>query len=104
MAGKKQQARYAVVVTKDTVEEWTLYLSANSPTEASEAADEIVSTCMFPDYEVVHFEYYLDPSPSTHDTPPSPPGSTTPRHGVRCVPQSGRVDGHRRRRSRQPQR
>ena len=63
MAGKKQQARYAVVVTKDTVEEWTLYVSANSPTEANEVADEIVANCMFPDYEVVHSEYYFDPRP-----------------------------------------
>jgi hypothetical protein len=63
MAGNKQQARYAVVVTKDTVEERTLYVSANSPTEASEAAGEIVANCMFPEYEVVHSEYYFDPGP-----------------------------------------
>lgn len=63
MAGKQQQARYAVVVTKHTVEEWTLYVSANSPTEASEAAGEIVANCMFPDYEIVHSEYYFDPNP-----------------------------------------
>lgn len=62
MASKKQQVRYAVVVTKDTIEEWTLYVSADSPTEASEAAG-VVSNCMFPDYEVVHSEYYFDPSP-----------------------------------------
>ncbi len=63
MAGKRQQARYAVVVTKDTVEEWTLYVSANSPTEANEVADEIVANCMFPDYEIIDSEYYLDASP-----------------------------------------
>ena len=63
MAGRTQQARYTVVVTKDTVEEWTLHVSANSPTEATEAADEIVLNCMFPDYEIVHSEYYLEASP-----------------------------------------
>jgi len=63
MAGKQQQARYAVVVTKDTVEEWTLYVSADSPTDASEAAGEIVANCTFRAYEVIHSEYYLDPRP-----------------------------------------
>jgi len=63
MAGKKLQPRYAVVVTKDTVEEWTLYVSANSPTEASEVAGEIVANCMFPDYEIIDSEYYFDPNP-----------------------------------------
>jgi hypothetical protein len=62
MAGTKQ-ARFAVVVTKETVEEWTLYVSADSLEEASEAADDIVQNCMFPDYEVVHSEYSLDPRP-----------------------------------------
>jgi hypothetical protein len=63
MARKKQPTRYAVEVTKESVEEWTLYVSANSPEEANEAADEIVQNCMFPEYELVHSEYYLDATP-----------------------------------------
>lgn len=63
MARTKQPARYAVVITKETVEEWTLYVSAASPAEANEAADEIVLQYMFPEYEIVHSEYYLDATP-----------------------------------------
>jgi hypothetical protein len=63
MARKKRMARYAVEVTKESVEEWTLYVSANSPKEANEAADEIVQNCMFPEYELIHSEYYLDARP-----------------------------------------
>ncbi|MGH2631729.1 MAG: hypothetical protein ACRDHI_14385, partial [Actinomycetota bacterium] len=42
---------------------WTLYVSAGSPEEANEAADEVVQHCMFPEYDIVHSEYYLDPKP-----------------------------------------
>jgi hypothetical protein len=60
---RRKEARFAVVVTKETVEEWTLYVSADSLEGASETADEIVQNCMFPDYEVVHSEYSLDAKP-----------------------------------------
>jgi hypothetical protein len=63
MTPKKDRARFAVVVTKETVEDWTLYVSADSPEEANEKADEIVQNCLFPDYDVIHSEYYLDPKP-----------------------------------------
>ena len=63
MARTKQPARYAVVVKKETVEEWTLYVSASSPAEANEAADEIVQHRMFQEYEIVHSEYFLDANP-----------------------------------------
>jgi hypothetical protein len=53
MVRKRHVARYAVEVTKESVEEWTLYVSANSPKEANEAADEIVQNCMFPEYEFI---------------------------------------------------
>jgi hypothetical protein len=72
MAGTKQ-ARFAVVVTKETVEEWTLYVSAASLEEATEAADNIVQNCMFPDYEVIYSEYSLDPEPidTKHEIEPT---------------------------------
>ena len=59
----KSQARFAVEITKETVEEWTVYVSADSPLEANEAAEEIFENCMFPEFEIVHSEYSLTPSP-----------------------------------------
>ena len=62
MSGK-QQPRFAVVITKESVEEWTVYVSADSPEEANEVADNLVQNCMFPEFEIVHSEYYLDAKP-----------------------------------------
>ena len=57
------KARFAVVITKETVEDWTVYISADSREEACEKADHIVSNCMFPEFEIVESEYHLDASP-----------------------------------------
>jgi hypothetical protein len=62
MSGK-QAARFAVVITKESVEEWTVYVSADSPEEANEAADGLFHNCMFPEFEVVQSDYYLDATP-----------------------------------------
>lgn len=59
----KQQARFAVLITRESVEEWTVYVSADSPQEANEAADDIVQNCMFPEYETTYSEYFLEATP-----------------------------------------
>lgn len=60
---KKEKPRFAVVITREMVEEWTVYVSADSPEEADEAADEIFQHCSFPEFELIHSEYFLSPSP-----------------------------------------
>jgi len=74
MAEKTQQARFAVLITKETVEEWSVYVSADSPKEANEVADELYSNCVFPEFEIVHSEYFLEPSPidARHEVEPTP--------------------------------
>lgn len=81
---KKQQARFAVEITKETVEEWTVYVSADSPLEANEAAEEIFENCMFPEFEIVHSEYSLTPSPidARHAAEPSRLDET---QGMVCI-------------------
>jgi hypothetical protein len=73
MTESSGQSRSEVVVTKETIEDWTLYVTAGSSEEAHDAADEIVQHCAFPEYEVIHSEYYLDAKPINprHDAQPT---------------------------------
>lgn len=59
----KEKPRFSVVITRESVEEWTVYVSADSEGEANEAADELVQSCTFPDFELIHSEYFLDANP-----------------------------------------
>jgi hypothetical protein len=60
---KEPQARFAVLITKESVEEWTVYVSAESCEEANDVADDLHLDCSFPEFEIVHSEYTVDASP-----------------------------------------
>ena len=59
----RERARFAVVITRDTLEDWTIYVTADSREDACEQADAIVSNCMFPEFEMIESDYHFDANP-----------------------------------------
>lgn len=59
---RKRKPRFEVVIRRESIEEWKVYVSAGSPGEANEAAQELIDHC-FPEFDLVHAEYYLEPRP-----------------------------------------
>ena len=58
-----RQARFAVVISRETLEDWTIYVTADSRKDACEQVDAIVSTCMFPEFEMIESDYHFDANP-----------------------------------------
>jgi hypothetical protein len=69
----RERARFAVVITRDTLEDWTIYVTANSREDACEQADVIVSNCQFPEFEIIESDYHFDANPidAWHHAEPS---------------------------------
>ena len=59
----RETARFAVVISRETLEDWTIFVTADSREDACEQADAIVSTCMFPEFEMIESDYHFDASP-----------------------------------------
>lgn len=59
----RERARFAVVITRDTLEDWTIYVTADSREDACEQADAIISNCMFPEFEMIESDYHFDANP-----------------------------------------
>lgn len=68
--GGPKSRRFRVVITREMVEEWAMYVSAHSATEATELAERSMWATVLPEFDVIDAEYYLDARP------------IDPKHGV----------------------
>ena len=101
----RERARFAVVITRDTLEDWTIYVTADSREDACEQADAIVSTCMFPEFEMIESDYHFDANPidAWHHAEPTRADDRR-RDGLPPLPQQGAMDRHGRGRPKKPNR
>lgn len=67
---RPRERRFRVVITRELLEEWAIYVSAHSPGEATELAEAAMWDTVLPEFEIVDSEYYLDAQP------------IDPKHGV----------------------
>ena len=56
----RETARFAVVISRETREDWTISVTADSREDACEQADAIVANCMFPEFEMIESDYHFD--------------------------------------------
>jgi len=59
----RERVRFAVVISRQTLEDWTIYVTADSREDACEQADAIVSNCMFPEFEMIESDYHFGANP-----------------------------------------
>ena len=101
----RETARFAVVISRETLEDWTIFVTADSREDACEQADAIVSTCMFPEFEMIESDYHFDANPidAWHHAEPTRADHWW-RDGLPPLPQQGAMDRHGRGRPKEPNR